>query len=113
MECVKQRDFEACPPFELTPSESGILSSRPGLCVASLAPGLGNRQVRNKDGQDPIADQFIQSHPEMFLTKVAEGFAAMGIKRSRSWVAKRRKELLSTDAEAGGVLAVHAINQTV
>jgi Bifunctional DNA primase/polymerase, N-terminal/AAA domain/Primase C terminal 1 (PriCT-1) len=111
MECVKQRDFEACAPFELMPSKSGILTAREGVYVASLAPGLGHHSVTNKDGQQPAALEFIRQHPEMTLRQVADGLAAMGIKRGKDWISKQRKAVLSTAADKGGVLGVCSPNQ--
>jgi Bifunctional DNA primase/polymerase, N-terminal/AAA domain/Primase C terminal 1 (PriCT-1) len=98
MECVKQRDFEACAPFELLPSKSGILTAREGNCVVSLAPGLGNRQVVNKDGHESIAVEFIRSHPELSLREMEQGMASLGIARKKDWISRKRKALLSTDA---------------
>jgi hypothetical protein len=111
MECVKQRDFEACAPFELMPSKSGILTAREGVYVASLAPGLGNRQVVNKDGQQPAALDFIRQHPEMKLRQIEEGLKAIGVSRKKDWISKQRRRMvqtgeISTDADSGGVLGV-------
>jgi len=103
VECVKGRDFEACPPFEVMSSPAGIMTTREGVNVVKLNAGLGNHHASNKDGQAQRAIDYISEHMDQSLREMEAGLKAMGIERKKDWISQKRKALLST-ADSGVVV---------
>lgn len=94
VECVKQRDFEACEPFELMSSERGIMTVHDGSPTVKLNGGLGgNRFATNRDGQEKHALAYIKQHPDLSLRELEQGLKGIGIERKKDWIGKKRKEL--------------------
>jgi hypothetical protein len=87
LENLKQRDFES-KPFELTCTEDCRMHmvADPQTATVTLATRRGNKG--NKDGKDDAAEAFIRANLSLSSRDTEQQLAALGITRSKSWIAK-------------------------
>ncbi len=88
---VKQRDFES-DAFEAVsgPDFRMRISAPPGEAVLNL------QNTPDRDGKATEAEDFIRDNPDMPVRKLVSALSELGIKRGRTWVAKKKTELSGT-----------------
>jgi len=96
---VKQRDFES-EPFEVTSGPDCRLHivDKPGDHVKLSSKSVGAQS--DADGREADALQIIKNNPALSLSKLVDKMAANGIKRSRSWVGRKKAEVLGTGVKS-------------
>jgi hypothetical protein len=91
---VKQRDFES-DPFTVKSDKLGRLHivDKPGERVVLNTKPVGTRA--NADGKEEAALQVIRDNPALTQNALVLKLKEAGIKRSKSWVGDKRRELLN------------------
>jgi len=99
---VKQRDFESSP-FQVTSGPDCRLHivDKPGDHVRLSSKNVG--APADTDGNEETALQAIKDNPKLSQRDLENLLKGMGIKRSKTWVGNKRRELSQTGVTHGEI----------